>query len=166
MYICEERAPRWHSGKESICQCRRPRFSHWVGKISWRRKWQPTPVFFLTWRIPRTGEPGGLQSMGSQRVGQDLATKCIHTDVCEWRGEADFNKLALMIMEMGKSKFCRVVQQTGNPGQQWCCFRQNPSLLVGEGGPSVLFEPITDWMGPPTHHRVQSALHKAHQFKC
>ena len=25
----------------------------------------------LAWRIPGTGEPGGLQSMGSQRVGQD-----------------------------------------------------------------------------------------------
>ena len=23
----------------------------------------------LAWRIPRTAEPGGLQSMGSQRVG-------------------------------------------------------------------------------------------------
>ena len=25
----------------------------------------------LGWRIPRTGEPGRLQSMGSQRVGHD-----------------------------------------------------------------------------------------------
>ena len=25
----------------------------------------------LAWRIPRTKEPGGLQSMGSQRVGHD-----------------------------------------------------------------------------------------------
>jgi len=25
----------------------------------------------LTWRIPRTEEPGGLQSMGSQRVQHD-----------------------------------------------------------------------------------------------
>ena len=25
----------------------------------------------LAWRIPRTEEPGGLQSMGSQRVGRD-----------------------------------------------------------------------------------------------
>ena len=23
----------------------RPRFDPWVGKIPWRRKWQPTPVF-------------------------------------------------------------------------------------------------------------------------
>ena len=28
----------------------------------------------LAWKIPRTEEPGGLQSMGSQRVGHDSAT--------------------------------------------------------------------------------------------
>ena len=28
----------------------------------------------LAWRIPGTGEPGGLPSMGSQRVGHDGAT--------------------------------------------------------------------------------------------
>ena len=27
----------------------------------------------LAWRIPGTGEPGGLSSMGSRRVGHDLA---------------------------------------------------------------------------------------------
>ena len=40
--------PSWYSGKESACQCRRckrRRISPWVGKIPWRRKWQPTPVF-------------------------------------------------------------------------------------------------------------------------
>ena len=26
--------------------CRRE-FDPWVGKISWRREWQPTPIFFL-----------------------------------------------------------------------------------------------------------------------
>ena len=29
----------------------------------------------LAWRIPQTEEPGGLQSMGSLRVGHDRATK-------------------------------------------------------------------------------------------
>ena len=33
------------SGKESASQCRRLGFFPWVGKVPWRRKWQPTPVF-------------------------------------------------------------------------------------------------------------------------
>ena len=30
-----------------------------------------TPSSVLAWRIPGTGEPGGLPSMGSHRVGHD-----------------------------------------------------------------------------------------------
>ena len=37
--------PRWCSGKESAYQYRRHEFDPWVGKIPWRRIWQPTPVF-------------------------------------------------------------------------------------------------------------------------
>ena len=37
--------PSWLSGEESACQCRRHGFDLWVGRISWRRKWQSTPVF-------------------------------------------------------------------------------------------------------------------------
>ena len=42
--------PGGASGKELGCQCKRPKrqgFYLWVGKIPWRRKWQPTPVFLL-----------------------------------------------------------------------------------------------------------------------
>ena len=46
----------------------RPGFHPWVGKIPWGRAWQPTPVF-LTGESPWPEEPGGLQSMESQRVG-------------------------------------------------------------------------------------------------
>jgi len=35
----------------------------------------------LAWRIPWTEEPGGLQSMGLQRVGHDLATKQQQQDI-------------------------------------------------------------------------------------
>ena len=49
---------------------RRLGFDPWVGKILWRREWQSTPAF-LPGKIPRTEEPGGLQSMGSQTVAHD-----------------------------------------------------------------------------------------------
>ena len=32
----------------------------------------------LAWKIPWTEEPGGLQTMGLQRVGQDLAAEDAH----------------------------------------------------------------------------------------
>ena len=41
----------------------------WVGKIPWRRKWKPTPVF-----LPR--KSCGQRSLaGCKKVGHDLATK-------------------------------------------------------------------------------------------
>ena len=36
--------PRWLSGRESTCQCRKHGFNPWARKITRRRKWQPTPV--------------------------------------------------------------------------------------------------------------------------
>ena len=48
-------------------------FDPWVGKIPCRRKWQLTPLS-LPGKISWTEEPGGLQSMGSQRVGHNWAT--------------------------------------------------------------------------------------------
>ena len=64
------RLPRWLSGKGSTCQCRRRGFDPWVGKIPWRRKWQPTPVF-----LP--GESPGQRSLvcwTHKRVGNSLTT--------------------------------------------------------------------------------------------
>ena len=57
-------------------QCGRSGLDPWVGKIPWRWAWQPTPVF-LPGASPWTEKPGGLQSMGWQRVGHDGATKYI-----------------------------------------------------------------------------------------
>ena len=60
---------RWLK-KKPACWWRRhkrSRFGPWVRKIPWRRAWQPTPVpVFLPGESPRTEEPGGLQSTGSQ----------------------------------------------------------------------------------------------------
>ena len=98
--------PRWLSGKESTCQCRRHGFNPSVGKIPWMRKRQPTPVFLpgklhghrsptsyivhgvsksWTWlSMPGSfwwiGRPGVLRFMGSQRVRHDWATELNWTE--------------------------------------------------------------------------------------
>ena len=55
---CSSMAPTWDpeagvdsggsSDKETSCQCRRHKrckFDPCIGKIPWRRAWQPTPIF-------------------------------------------------------------------------------------------------------------------------
>ena len=49
---------------------KRCRFDPWVGKMPWRRKWQPTPVF-LPGELHGPEEPGGLWPIESQRVRHD-----------------------------------------------------------------------------------------------
>jgi len=46
----------------------------WVRSLDWEdplEKKMATYSSILAWRIPWTEEPGGLQSMGSQRVGHN-----------------------------------------------------------------------------------------------
>ena len=67
------------SGNESICQCRRCKkctFSPWSGQSPGGRNGNPLVIFAL--KNPWTEETGGLQSMGSQRVGHDWVTEHIH----------------------------------------------------------------------------------------
>ena len=50
----------------------------WVQFLVWEdplEKEMATHSSLLAWKIPWTEEPGGLQAMGSQRVGHNLATK-------------------------------------------------------------------------------------------
>jgi len=57
-------------GKESACSAG----DHWVRPLGWEdplEKEMATHSSILAWKISWTEEPGGLQSMGSQRVGHD-----------------------------------------------------------------------------------------------
>ena len=71
------------SGKDPACQCRRQKrrgFNPEVGKIPWRRTWQPTPVF-----LPE--ESHGQRSLaGCSPWGRTESdrTACIHSKV--WIG--------------------------------------------------------------------------------
>ena len=76
--------PDGASGKEPACQCRRhkrPGFYSQVGKIRWRRAWQPTPVF-----LP--GESHGQRTLVSyspwgRKVGHDWR-KTWHAHISEY----------------------------------------------------------------------------------
>ena len=61
--------PWWFGGKESTCN---------AGNMAWIPESErlpgegnDNPLQYSPWKIPWTEEPGGLQSMGLQRVGHD-----------------------------------------------------------------------------------------------
>ena len=60
----------------------------WVQSLGWENpleKEMATHSSTLAWKIPRTEEPGRLQSMGSQRVGHNWATSVSVSSVLAWR---------------------------------------------------------------------------------
>ena len=71
------RFPKWHNSKEFTCRAgdsySTPGLERFPGGGN------GNPLLILAWRISWTEEPGGLQSMGSQRLRYDLATEHTHT---------------------------------------------------------------------------------------
>ena len=72
------------SGKEPACQCRRRQETQvrFLGREDPLEEGMATHSSILAWRIPWTEEPGGLQSVRSQRVRHDwsnLACMCHRT---------------------------------------------------------------------------------------
>ena len=69
------------SGKEPSGQCRRHnrlRFNPWVRDDPLEEE-MTTHSSYVAWEIPWTGEPCGLQSMGSKRIGHNCRNLiCMH----------------------------------------------------------------------------------------
>ena len=66
-------------------------------ELQWKDVWHSWSVrasYRNAWRIPWREEPGGLQSTGLQRVGQDWATSLTHSP---------------KLQKMGENKDCRFV---------------------------------------------------------
>ena len=70
-------------------QCKRLGFNPWMGKIPWRRAWQPTPAF-LPGKIPETEEPGELKE-------SDMTERLSHTHTHTHTHKADDGKLSCKI---------------------------------------------------------------------
>ena len=96
--------PGGSASKESTCPWRRCVFDLWVAlplnqmvknlhgiqetqvrSLGWEEPLEKGMASILAWEIPWAEEPGGLQSMGSERVRQDLATKqqqpCVYMSI-------------------------------------------------------------------------------------
>ena len=91
----------------------------------------------LTWRIPGTGEPGGLPSMGSHRVGHDWSNLAVAAAACtQWNVQASpqhteticYRITFIFLKEIFPGIIC--------PALAWlslnlihCCFLGNVSLI-------------------------------------
>ena len=85
----------------------------------------------LAWRIPGTGEPGGLPSMGSHRVGHDLSDLAAAAAAQHFLQPADcsyeiwshlashftihhYNNLILITLKSMKKRDLRIILGLGN----------------------------------------------------
>ena len=87
--------PDGSADKESLLQCRRHRrhrFDPWVGKIPWRRKWQPTLVFL----------PG--KSHGQRSVASYSPWGCKELDTTERLSKAGNSSLPEPVLKMPVSR--------------------------------------------------------------
>ena len=78
--VYDPKLPKWHSGKEPACQCRRCRrcgFNPWVRKMPWRRKGQPTPVF-----LP--GESHGERNLGGYTLWVTKSQTWLNLAQLQW----------------------------------------------------------------------------------
>ena len=103
--------PWWLRGQSVCQQCRRPGFDPWVGKIPWRRKWQPTPVLlpkkshgqrslvgYSPWGLRELDTTEQLQSVsalgcfpmsqffpsGGQSIGVSVSTSVLPMNTRDW----------------------------------------------------------------------------------
>ena len=94
----------------------------WVRSLSWEDPLEKEMAIHsstIAWKIPRTEQPGRLQSMGSQRVGHDWATS-LHCDVpwcsyccisCAWGLSSYLNLWIYILHECEKKKLWPMLLQ-------------------------------------------------------
>ena len=71
-FIIHRGLPTWLSGKESACSAG-DEWAPSLGRGDSLEEEMATHSSMLAWEIPWTGEPGGLESMGSQKSSTRLS---------------------------------------------------------------------------------------------
>ena len=115
--------PWWLSDKDSACQCRRLGFDPWVRKIPWRRKQQPTPVF---WPGKSHGQRRSLAGHipWGHRVGHDLVTK-LQNLIRLWATELNWMHHPETYLPSATQNFCL------SASQRKCGYSGADSLHLG-----------------------------------
>ena len=100
-------------GKESTCQCRRPQFDSWVGKICWRRDRLLTPVFL--------GFPGGP-------AGKESTCNASRPGFNPWVGEIPWRREKLPTPVFWPGEFHGQSMGSQRVGHDWVTFNSISSM--------------------------------------
>ena len=76
----------------------------------------------LAWRIPGTGEPGGLLSMGSHRVGHDWS------DLAAAASSSKFWKLCSLLLELEEYQWTITLSSSSGYGINWKLYKESETL--------------------------------------
>ena len=109
--------PRWLSGRKPACQCKRCGFEPWVGKIPWRRKWQPTPVF-----LPE-------KSHGQRKLAGSWGHKKLDTTE-QLNNNNDNNHLSGGPMRTQRIHSSQHLTNSENPANTSCCVTATISTII------------------------------------
>ena len=133
---------------KNLLQCRRPGFDPRVGKVPCR--WIVAACSsILARRIPWSEEPGGLQSIESQRVGHNRATNTFtFTPLCYGNPAVwtpFFCKPQLFPHDSPSPTYCHLTGSLEQQSHQLKISQDLPSIQVDYltiSGPFCLLEPI------------------------
>ena len=120
----------------------------WVWSLGWEdalEKGTATHSSFLAWKTPRTEEPGGLQSVGSQRVRHDRSTNISTCTANSLRCSPETITTLLMSYTQYKIKNCF------NVSQEWLISIIHFIFKIPKIWP-LLFPPSPSWFSSTSFH--------------
>ena len=131
-----------------------------LGQEDSLEKEMATHSSILAWRILWTEEPGGLQSIGSQRVGHDWGTSLHVTSVSACREVSVPEAVLGMLNKPLVNKANRNIS-VGCRLQQPCVWSRSAGLLRSSASCSVSFLPYGIWFY--ISHQERDILERSHE---
>ena len=103
----------------------------------------------LAWRIPGMGDPGGLLSMGSHRVGHDWSDLAAAAALHHWKGREFQKNIYFCFTDYAKAFDCvdhnklwKILKEKGIPDHLICLLR---NLYTGQEATVRTGHGTTDW---------------------
>ena len=92
-------------------------------------KGMATHSSILAWEMPWTEEPGGLQSMGLQRVIHDIVTK----QQQQWREQSTCLEIWVLVLDLWLASLGPIIPAPIHMGLSLLTFKKNKSLDQASG---------------------------------